>query len=368
MKKKNIFLIILHSACCLLFSCYDYVKAEYDPIAISQDIIEDFPESYFIQDLTWISSNKTYCNSTCMQMIGEWKGIKKSVSYYNWLMGNTYGAFYKDSFTSFMPLANPLKGIMFASQYMGLKRMFYSTDDKELCAKAIKTFISKGYPVFIMIDYNVFTDDDFFFPHAELLVGYDMNSFYYYEPGFTDRFVKGQKGLKAPTSTMMKGIYSLSTYKQVPSNKYFFMVFEDSTVKTNMNEVWRRNASLLKGKNISIVNLAEGSEAVLALAKDIKNKKVPAWGFKQLLPLWFNAGKYTRSDNAIFIKNNFPDNQTLLRVADLFLQTSEYYDEILLLLDNSKKTDTIPEKKIAEILTLIAKKEQEISILLESIQ
>lgn len=354
--------------CCLLFSCYDYVKAEYDPVALSQDIIDEFPESHFIDGLTWISSEKTYCNPTCLQMIGEWKGIKKPVSYYNWLMGNTYGAFYKDSFTSFMPLANPMKGIMFASQYMGLKRMFYSTDDKELCAKAIKTFISEGYPVFVMIDYNVFTDDDFFFPHAELLVGYDKDSFYYYEPGFSDRFEKGQKGLKAPISTMLNGIYSLSTYKQVPSNKYFFMVFENSELKTNVNEVWRRNAKLLKGSEIAIVNLAEGAKAVKALARDIKNKAVPAWGFKHLLPLWFKAGSYSRSDNALFIKNNFPDNQTLQQVADLFLEASQYYDEIVKLLENLKTAAPVPEQKIAETLVSIAEKEQKIGTLLENIR
>jgi len=84
--------------------------------------------------------------------------------------------------------------------------------------------------------------------------------------------------------------------------------------------------------------------------------------------LWFNTGKYTRNDNALFIRNNFPHNQPLLHVADLFLQASGYYNEILQLLDNLKTTDTVPGQKITEILILIAKKEQEISILMKSVQ
>jgi len=368
MKMKNILRLLLCSVCGLLFSCFDYVKAEYDPLAISQEIIGDFPESHFIEGLTWISSNKAYCIPTCMQMIGEWKGIKKPVSYYNWLMGNTYGAFYKDSFTSFMPLADPIKGIMFASKYLGLHRFFYSTEKQELCVKAIKTFISKGYPVFVMIDYNVFTDDDFFFPHAELLVGYDRNTFYYYEPGFSDRFTQGKRGLKAPISTMMKGIYSLSTYKQVPSNRYFFMIFKDDVKKTDIKAVWKRNAGLLKGKKIAIVNLADGAKAVKSLAADIRNKRVPEWGFKHLLPLWFKVGSYSRKDNALFIRNTFPQNQTLQRVAELFLEASRYYNEIVRLLENSKTATPVPEKKIAEVLVLIAQKEQKIATMLESLQ
>jgi hypothetical protein len=359
-----IFFIII-CLLCLFLSCYDYYTAEYHPSALAKESIEDYPESFFITGIPWISSNKAYCNSTCLQMIGEWKGIHKPVAYYNWLMGHTYGGFYKDSFKSFIPLANPMKGIMFASEYMGLKRLLYSTNDKELCVRAIKAHIVKGLPVFLMLDYNAFTNENFLFPHAEILVGYAEDSFYYYEPGFAERYELKSKGQKESISTFMKAVENFNKYMEIPA-KYDFMVFENAPIKSDTDLVWKRNASILQGNKIGFVNLAEGSEAFIALAQEIVNKDIPDWGWNTVLKFCLGVGKYTREDNAKYLQSNFSDNKTLLKAADLFLESAAYFKNILILIEDSYPKDKTQKQKIADLLLSIAEKEKLISELLLS--
>ncbi len=312
----------------LMQNCINFQEIRYKSKAIDKNIKSVFPSEYNIGGLTWIAADKSYCIPTCLQMIGEWNGIHEPIEYYNWLSGFSYGATYKDSFASFMPVSDAMSGIMFASGFLGLERNLKATADEQAYINAVKSELAADHPVMILYDYNVLTEDTFFFPHAAVLTGYSEDCFYYYEPGFQNRFTPDAgKGSKAPIKLFMEGIMNLHK-KMGLGEGYHFMTFSSIEKRTDFNAVWKRNSEQTRGTSISMINLHTGIRSFRALAEEIRKSELPDWAWQELLPVWFSYGSYSRKDNAEFISKRFSDSQACSNLTDCLSRSSGKFSEI----------------------------------------
>ena len=342
-------------------ACGNYQDRVYNSTPVDFSQIGDYPGSYRIEGLTWIATEKAYCIPTCLQMIGEWAGIHEPVEYYNWLTAFSYGGTYMENFYTFMPISDPMRGIIFASEYLGLKRILYASGDQELFIKAVKTALFNGYPVMIMYDYNCLTQDTFFFPHAALLTGYTEDSFIYYEPGFHNEFTPDAgMGKTASMEAFMTGIKTLHRNYGI-SEGYSFMIFEKTETNTDTAEVWKRNSEMTKGISIPFIGLFTGGKACIALAKKIEQTEIPDWGWNQLLPVWFRYGEYSRKDNADFIEARYGSGGNYGTVIDLLRRESEKYGEIMAVLENPAYTTEKYNDRIPGLLREIARIEKKLS-------
>ncbi|MBN2440633.1 MAG: hypothetical protein JXJ04_04790 [Spirochaetales bacterium] len=352
----------------LVFSCRNFQNQVYDSTPIIREQIGSLPETFQMEGLTWIASEKAYCIPTSLQMIGEWACVHEPIEYYNWLMAFSYGGFHKDQFSTFMPISDPMRGIIFASPYLGLKRILYASADQELFVKAVKNALYTGYPVMIMYDYNCLTDDTFFFPHAAVLTGYTEDSFIYYEPGFHEEFTPDAgMGRMAPISSFLTGIKTLQRNFGA-SEGYSFMIFEKAEKKTDTAAVWKRNSEMTKGINIPFIGLTTGAKSCLALEKEIRTTDIPEWGWKNLLPVWFRYGVYSRRDNADFIEAQFSSKGHYGKAASLLRQSSEKYGEIMAVLENPEYNTADYKVLIPGLLKKIARIETDLSIELNKLK
>ncbi|MBN1647244.1 MAG: C39 family peptidase [Spirochaetales bacterium] len=314
---------------CLLPGCLNFQDLSYKSKAIDTNPAPDYPPEFHISGLTWIATEKAYCIPTCLQMIGEWNGIHEPVEYYNWLSGFSYGATYKDNFASFMPISDAMRGIMFASEFLGLERNLYGSNTPREYITAIKNVLSRGIPVMIMYDYNVLTEETFFFPHAAIITGYSEDTFFYYEPGFHEEYTPDAgKGKEAPIRLLMDGIMNLHR-KFGLSDGYHYMIFSRTAMRTDFDAVWKRNAEMSRRMSISFINLHTGVKAFRALAKEIQQKQLPERVWSSIFPVWFSFGAYSREDNAGFIENRFASSPHCRELTSLLRDASAKYSEIL---------------------------------------
>lgn len=352
-------IIIILLSVCILGSCDPKHHNRYGRTAVDADMIPSFPDQHKLSGITGISHSQAYCITTCIQMIGEWAGITEPIEYYNWLTAYSYGAFYKDRFVTFMPISDVMNGITFGASHLGLRRDLYGTGDSQLITNCIKSLISQDYPVMIFYDYNVHTEDSFFFPHAALLTGYDENNFFYIEPGFSNKFVRNETHFsRAPIETFLRGIKSFHKNFGL-GDGYSCLVFRKGEKRYDESKIWARNAGELGGIQVPMINIATGSKACLALAKEIRNNEIPEWGWKKLLPVWFSFGRYSRSDNAAFIAARFGKEAPYGTLIDSFNKSSALYADIIMILENPALNESDYSTRIPPLLEMIAQTESD---------
>ena len=332
MKKQHLRNIIL--ALCLLFAfgCiarYFQVKyfiQEYEPIQITKKEITDYPDTYFIQGLTCVSYKNAYCNTAALEMISLQHGIDKTVHYYNWLTGFTYGAgtFLPDYLARYLPYTDPEAGNKFAAPYLGLKRNYYVTNNKDLYVKALKSYLSQNYPLRVGLDAGVYRNLGGAYPHAILVVGYtDLQVYYYETGGDSDRRIPGHPGETMPWETFIASVESLDAIFVYPWT-YNFTVFTKDITETDLVKVWERNAYNILG--FDYTSVAAGSMAVLRLVEALDGRDLTD-SDKERLKSILEMSVYTRADNSDFIKANF-DDALLMQAADLLQEASDTYGAI----------------------------------------
>ena len=329
MKKRQLRNII--TALCLLFTIgciaryfqVKYFLEEYEPIQITQKEITDYPTTYFIKGLTCVSYKNAYCNTAALEMIGLQQGIDKTVHYYNWLTGFTYGAgtFLPDYLARFLPYTDPETGNKIAAPYLGLKRNYFVTKNKDLYVKALKSYLSQNYPLRVALDAGVYRNLDGAYPHSILLVGYNDSQVYYYETGGDiDRRIPNHPGETMTWETLIDSVETLDSFFAYPWT-YNYTVFTKGTTGTDMVNVWERNAYNIIGYDYTSV--AYGSMAVLRLVEAVQDRDLTD-SDKERLKSILEMSVYTRADNSAFIKASFND-ALLLQAADLLKDASDTY-------------------------------------------
>ena len=342
---------------------YDHFERSYDPVDLEEELIPPPPNHHRIAGVPWISHDEVYCQSTILQMVAAYHGIEEPIEYFNWLMGHTYSAFHKGSFYTFVPMYDPEMGLMTASPYLGLERTLYATNDRDLAMRAARSFLSRGYPVRVPLDYSILTGDRFFFPHAELLVGYEGDEFLYHEPGFSDRNTYGEEPLRIAADTLMDAVLS-HTGEYGYSRRYYFCVFQPAEPRRDPEWIRHRNGDMLIGGRV-FMRIVQGEMAYHNLAAEIDAGRVPEWAWREVLYLWMDAGRYPREDNARFIRSRFSHDRDLLDVADLLGESAARYARICAIIDHRSPPSTDEQREISSTLVAIGEIERRAGELLQ---
>ena len=327
-----------------------YYEENYRPQWLKEDDIGDFPQSYQVKNVPWISYERQYCQATTIQMIAYKNGVKASRDYINFLMGHTYGALYFGKL-DIWPGTDPEPGAEAAAPYLGLKRNYLVTNEAQLFIKAIKFYLSKDIPVRVALNYATLVGETGFSPHSELLVGYDSKGFFYYETVGEDKWTENKKGLRIDEQTLINAVKSVSDVFKLPW-KFQLTIYEKHKKEKNFHKIWKRNGELLIGAKHGPYILS-GSLAIMRFASDLKKlgAKVTDW---QVIENMLEMFSYSRFDNANFLKEHFVGDKEVEKAAQKLEEAGKCYGEALKIL---KKGGEINE--VANLLFKAASLEKE---------
>jgi hypothetical protein len=332
-----------------------YYRISYKPLKLSAEAVGDFPPQYHLDDVPWISTKESYCQSNSLQMIAAQKGIEKPTGYFNFLMGFTYGAFEMPAELGFFPFTDPETGFVVAAPYLGLVRRYYVTNDESLYLDALRYYLSRGYPVRVGLNVCTLRGEEGQLPHSEVLVGYDEMSFYYYETVMDEprHLPPGEKGIRVHYQTLLEAVRGQAKVFSYPW-RYSLTIFEEGPLREDLRPIWARNGrSLIGGAEYT----HWGAGAIEGLAKRIKERGVKLdvskvrWGI--------DAAAYTRRDNATYLREDFAGQADIERAADLFDEAAKLYAEALSALEKGIANQTEADQ-IAGMLSEAAALEREI--------
>lgn len=306
-----------------------YYKDSYGPIEIQATIIEA-PDHHFIEGITCYSYEGPYCQSASLQMVNSLSNDSLSIHHYNWLMGFTYGAYFHDyvGVYSFLPSTDPEIGLIQAENYIGYRRKYYTTNNENLYISSLKDWLSKNVPLRVAINSATLVDEEGFYAHSVLLVGYSDENVIYYETGGENRNLKNHEGERATWQKFIKSVLSVSEGFNYPW-KYQFTVlnqaeFEGSLKDYTDDTLLKNNAYSLIGDKYGPVSI--GAKAYESLASYIKEKGLDeneASYLKETLMM----GKDNRYDNAVFLKGS--KNKKLLELSNHLSKSSKLFAEAL---------------------------------------
>ena len=328
---------------------YDYVIEAYKPRWLCREDIGTYPSSHFIPGIPWISYNKSYCAATCLQMIAYKYGIKEPVEYFNFIMGFTYGAYLGtfDNRVYLIPGGNPFVGYVNASKILNFEYNLLVTDDRELFVDACRYFVSKDIPTILPVNMSRLYHLGYFAPHFELLVGFDEDSFYLYEPVQSRcTFKFGEKGRKFSVDLVVKAVEDMSVAFNLPWKYALIYFIKGGEPAKDLRKLLDVNGRLQIGHNFTMdsYKMYFGSYAFEVLADYISRGKVRVSDM-----IWSIALAYTsRMDNAKFLKERFPDVRPALEAAEYLIKAADIYKKII----DIAKDGVSPEDE-SEIISLL---------------
>lgn len=333
-----------------------YFKEIYQPIQLTQSLIEPIPSDFSLKDVPWYCYQNNNCQAVSLQMIAEKYGINKPVDFFSFLLGNTYGAMYTKGAGTFFPNCDPEPGFIVAAQHLGLKRKYFCSDDPKIFLQSVRYNISQGLPVRIpwnsiptmkyAIESGYFTrppdwkepSKNAFSPHSVVFVGYDSTSFYYYETIANKEFVMyGEKGIRIPEQTVLEAVSSLSSRYNLPW-KYMFTVLTKDTLATSLKLIWERNGTEMIGNQYGPTYT--GSLALDAFVGGIKREglKMNDSIKKNALQRIARSLAEERLTNATFLEQTFGSMIEIQNATKLLLDSYHNYEEITKLLEQTDLT------------------------------
>lgn len=313
-----------------------YYTRSYQPEEISLDNIGSFPDTYRIKNIPWVSYEKIPCEAAGLEMILNKYGMQYSIDYINFLMSFTYGATYNFFIDEFFPYTEPIADSRLAAPYLGLKMRFLTAREPDLFIRALKYYLSQGYPALVYLNGSSLYDEEGLNGHVELVVGYDQGGFYYYETGEKDRFKKEEEGLKVSNKVLLKAVAELNQTMMKPW-VYGFSIFMKEEGDKDIDRVFEQIGKNLVGKSHKTVS--QGSRAIFQFALDISNQE-NYYPVDKIETLY-----YTRWENARFLMKKFQDNLNVYKGARLLKEASHKYKEACQLSDDFEERE-----KIAELL------------------
>ena len=252
-----------------------YYLAEYAPQALAASDLGEPPASYRLTDVAWSSEQQPLAFSHALLMQVGQQGKQTQRSTIDFLGGFTWGATAIPRRTGFFPGQDAEIATHHAAQLLGFERRYLTTDSSDDFVRAVKTFLSKGRAVRVALDRALLLDQRGSVAHAIVLVGYDENSFEYYEPTCDDEkrckagtAAAGSPGLKVTNSQLLIAAESLSLVYQYPW-KYQLVVLEPGpAVKPDLTALLTTNGRALVGQKTQGPSL--GSVLVEDTAKAIQ--------------------------------------------------------------------------------------------------
>ena len=264
-------------------------------------------------------------------MIAQQHGIDASTAHCSFLMGFTYGAVAIPGHVGISPFTDPEPGFVFAAPYLGLKRRFYVTNDPAAYTRALRVYLAHGIAVRVALDAGVLYGLGRQLPHSDLLVGYDVEGFWYYEtvclPGVAcqpGRRPPGAPGLYVPVTALLEATQAQSRTFGYPW-RYGLTLYAQRPKVEDMAAVWRRNGNALIGG--ARYGPRQGADAIdqLATRASKRGASLPVsdirWGLQ--------AAVFTRRDNAAYLRSTHARDDDLLHAAMLFERARAAYQEAL---------------------------------------
>lgn len=363
----GIALTVLALACVALwlaapgFFARMYMRQTRQPIRLAADAIGSFPIEHHLDDVPWIATREWYCQSNSLAMIAAQHGIDAPTEHACFLTGFTYGGSRQPDRWPFLPYADPEAGFGVAAPYLGLVRRTYVTDDPSLYLDAVRWYLSQGYAVRVALNGCMLPEmEPCADAHSEILVGYDVAGFFYYETVFeTQHLPPGEEGIWVSERTLLDAVANWSGAFSTPW-RYAMTVFEAGPVERDLQPIWARNGELLAGG--SRFGPLQGADAIEALAAQIEEH----WAELDLantdfggLRCGIEAASYTRHRNAAYLRAAFSGERDVERAADLFDQAAECYTDALAALEDGVAGQS-EAKDIAAMLRGAAATEREI--------
>ncbi|RJS85811.1 hypothetical protein CW706_00410 [Candidatus Bathyarchaeota archaeon] len=340
---------------------YDYVVEAYKPRWLCRGDIGTYPSSHFISDIPWISYNKSYCATTCLQMIVYKYEIREQVEYFNFIMGFTYGA-YLGTFNNrvyLIPGGDPFAGYVNASKILNLKYNLLVTDDRELFIDACRHLVSKDIPVILPVNMSRLYHLKYFAPHFELLAGFDEDDFYIYEPVQSRCIFKfGEKGYRFPADLVVKAVEDMSAAYNLPWKYAIIYFIKGGEPAKDLRGLLTLNGRLQIGHNFTMdsCRIHFGSYAFKMLADYISKGNVRINDI-----IWSIGLAYiSRVDNARFLKERFPDDKRVLEAAEYLIKAAEIYKRIMYLAGDGVSPED--ENEIISLLKKASEYEKEAGI------
>ena len=309
-----------------------YYGESYHPLELQADSLSDYPVEHHLEDVPWISTREAVCQSTSLQMIAAQRGINQPRRHFDFLMGFTYGAGQIPGGLGFYPGTDPETGLVIAAPYLGLVRRYHVADDAKLYLDALRTYLSRGYPVRVGLDMGTLYDGlDAEIPHSEVLVGYDAAGFYYYEtvclpqaPCQPGHRPPGEVGLFVADEKLLEAVSAQARLFHYPWS-YSVSVFEPGPPEQDLGPVWARNGQSLIGG--ARYGPRQGADVIDRLASqiEVRGARVDASDIEPGL----KTAVYVRWENAAYLREAFPGEADLEKAATLIDQASGNYRAVL---------------------------------------
>jgi len=318
-----------------------YYRENYKSEDMQTQTIGSYPSSFRINDIPHISNKKAYCQPTALQMISEKYGIREDIGYFNFLMGFSYGSFYRSDFEIFSFFEDPVQGFRSACPYLGLKMKCLTANDSAAFLNSARFYLSKGLPVIVELDAGTLWGETVFLPHSEVLIGYNEKGFEYFETGKEDSYKAAAMGIMLEDDVLVRSVARFTKEFMNPW-KFMILVFEKSGKKTaDLKEAWRKNGNLLIGKKGWLA--ASGSCAIELFAQKFK-KSIKVRDISMLEP-----SVYTRADNALFLQKYFKRDKEAAPAAKSLAEASGLYRQVIELIKTGE------EEKRGEVAGLLQK-------------
>jgi hypothetical protein len=318
-----------------------YVKTAYHPEKLETVDIEGAPDAHRIEAVPWISYEKWYCHTTALQMATRAYGIEPSIDELNFLSGFTYGAFSPGDQSTFMDYNDPIAGTDIACRHLGLKARYLTTHNTDDFLAGLRRALSQDQPVVIQLNAALLWEEDGFFPHTELLVGYDPSGFVYFETATVDRNLTDADGIQIDKDILLEAVRDLNETFSRPW-RYAFIVLEPCEKISDLTDVWRRNGEALVGSIQGPV--ANGAAAIRRFADQIKEdgRITNPWALETL--------PYTRADNAAFLEERFAEDEDVLKAAELLAKAGAHYQQVSAIAGDG---DALSEESVENVLSLL---------------
>ena len=215
-----------------------------------------------------------------------------------------------------------------AAPQLGLTRRYLTTDAGDDFVRALRTFLSKGRAVRVMVDQAMLLEQTGLEPRSLVLVGYDATGFEYYEPTCDDpkrcepgERAPGTAGLPVKTERLRLAVETLALANQYPW-KYQLLVLEPATQLPALEATLARNARALIGAKTA--GPPSGAFAVRAVADALEKH-----GDGVLSPQLVRGAKVAaqvRLDDAAALLDLFPGHGELAKGAESLEQAAAHYE------------------------------------------
>jgi len=305
----------------------NYYRQYYAPVKLAGSKLPKYPAEHHLTNVPWIVSPFQLCQSTTLQMIAASHGINYPRANFDFLMAFTYGASSVPNML-FSPLGtDPEMGLLTAAPYLGLKRVYAVTEDASLLLANLRSNLAKGYPVRLALDEGSLYGKQEVMAHSVVLVGYDAEGFYYYEPvGLPPSPVEpgerpaGEKGLYVKDAVLLTAVEKLSKLLRYPW-QYHFTIFQSAPLENDLGPVWLQ-AGKAMAEEIKY-GPRVGARVIEDLAGQIQ-REGPKFEFSKVTQGMTLAAQ-TRQDNAEFLRTNFSLHADLLEAAHELEQAAQNY-------------------------------------------